>query len=171
MSGGSGGGWPVPERSMIATVLGVPPFAAVGLTTALTALGVLVDLTRIGTLGLVFTICYVGGCVLGVTWVRRNGLFGPMVAPPLLLAAAIPAVVLLTGTSKPGAGIADRLLVVVAPLINAFPTMAGTTALVLALGAFRLVVQRPSPVNRPPATSRGSAAREAARTSGSPRRS
>ena len=131
------------DRSVLATVLGVPPVAAVALGAVLTAVGVFVDLVRVGSLGLVFTICYITGCVLAVAWVRRDGLFGPMVQPPLLVAVAVPVVVLLAGSPKPGAGVAERLLVVGAPLVNAFPTMAWTTGIVLALGVVRLVVQRP----------------------------
>ncbi len=175
----SGGHWPMAERSLLPTVLGVPPLMAVGLAALLTALGVGVDLTRSGTLGMIFTVCYVVGCVLGAAWVRRNGLFGPMVAPPLLLAVAVPAVVLLAGTPKPGAGIAERLLVIGAPLVNAFPTMAWTTALVLALGVTRLVLQRPldeddedAPVERKVSSRRAKGApRGATRTPASPRRS
>ena len=163
---GSGGRWPVSERSTIATVLGIPPFAAFGLAAVLTGLGVLVDLLRAGTLGTVFTICYVVGCVLAVVWVRRSGLFWPMVQPPLLLAVAVPAVVLLAGTPKPGAGVAQRLLVIGAPLVNSFPVMAWTTGAVVAIGIARLVVQREKVSPSAPAAARG-----AARTSGSPRRS
>jgi hypothetical protein len=131
------------ERSILPTVLGVPPIAAVGLAAALTAIGVLVDLTRIGNLSTVFTICHISGCVLAVIWVRRNGLFGPMVQPPLLVAAAVPVVVLLTGTPRPGQGVAERLLVIGAPLVNAFPVMAWATGTVLVLGLLRIVLQRP----------------------------
>jgi hypothetical protein len=154
------------ERSVIATVLGVPPLAAVGLAAVLTAVGVTVDLVRAGTLGVVFTVCYIAGCVLAVVWVRRSSLFWPMVQPPLLLAVAVPAVVLLAGTPKPGAGVAERLLVIGAPLVNSFPTMAWTTGIVVAIGVTRLLVQREkvSPSGR-------DAARGAARTSRSPRRS
>ncbi|WP_219414838.1 DUF6542 domain-containing protein [Pseudonocardia nigra] len=180
---GAGGRWPMAERSVLTTVLGVPPLAAIGLAAALTALGVFVDLARVGTLGAVFTICHITGCVLAVAWVRRDGLFGPMVQPPLLVAVAVPVVVLLMGTPKPGAGVAERLLVIGAPLVNAFPIMAWTTGLALALGVFRLVVQRPvdapAEPKRPavssrrgsPAGSGRGAARGAARRSVSPRRS
>ncbi|MDT7707447.1 MAG: hypothetical protein QOG20_3054 [Pseudonocardiales bacterium] len=195
---GTGGRWPMPDRSLIATVLGVPPLAAIGIAAVLTAAGVLFDLARAGTLGVVFTICYVVGCVLAVVWVRRSGLFGPMVQPPLLLAVAVPVVVLVAGSQKPGAGVAERLLVIGAPLVNSFPTMAWVTGIVVAIGAFRLVVQRPldgepaprvskadaararaaerAAVSRPapargPRPSERDAARGAARTSRSPRRS
>jgi hypothetical protein len=153
----------MPARSLMATVLGVHPAMAVGVAAALTAVGVAIDLLRVGTLGTAFTVCYLTGCVLATAWVRRSGLFWPMVAPPLLMAVAVPVVVLVAGTPRPGAGIAQRLLVIGAPLVNGFPMMAWTTGLVLVLGLFRLVTQRVSP-------GRG-AARAGARTSTSPRRS
>jgi hypothetical protein len=153
----------VAERSLLPNVLGVGALPAVGLAAALTALGVAVDLLRIGTLGTVFTICYLTGCVLGAAWVRREGLFWPLVLPPLLMAVTVPVVVLLAGEPAPGAGVAQRLLVIGAPLVNGFPMMAWTTGLTLAVGVFRLVTQR---VRRGPGAARG-----AARTSASPRRS
>ncbi|MFC4946962.1 DUF6542 domain-containing protein [Pseudonocardia sp. GCM10023141] len=179
-NGGGSGRWPMAERSILSTVLGVPPLAAVGLAAVLTALGVFVDLARIGGLGLIFTLCYLVGCTLAVAWVRRRSLFGPMVQPPLLLVVAVPAVVLLAGTPKPGAGIAERAIVIGAPLVNAFPTMAWTTAIAVAVGIARIGLQRP--LDEPPAkvssrprgsgsASAAGAARGAARTSASPRRS
>lgn len=141
------------DRSLLSTVLGVPPWGAVGLAAVLTAVGVFVDLMRIGSLGAIFTVLFVSGCVLAVAWVRRGGLFGPMVQPPLLVALAVPTIVLLAGTPAPGAGVAERLLVIGAPLVNAFPVMAWTTGGVLALGFLRIAVQRPlrGPVRRAPA--------------------
>jgi hypothetical protein len=158
-----GGPWPMPDRSLMATVLGINPALAVGVAAALTAVGVGIDLWRVGTLSTVFTVCYLTGCVLATAWVRRSGVFWPMVAPPLLMAVAVPVVVLVAGTPRPGAGIAQRLLVIGAPLVNGFPMMAWTTGLVLALGLFRLVTQREH-------HGRG-AARAGGRTSASPRRS
>lgn len=158
-----GGPWPMPDRSLMATVLGINPALAVGVAAALTAVGVAIDLWRVGTLSTVFTVCYLTGCVLATAWVRRSGVFWPMVAPPLLMALAVPVVVLVAGTPRPGAGIAQRLLVIGAPLVNGFPMMAWTTGLVLALGLFRLVTQREH-------HGRG-AARAGGRTSASPPRS
>jgi hypothetical protein len=148
-----GGRWPMADRSLLATVLGVPPVAAIGIAAVLTAIGATVDLLRIGSLGTVFTVCFIAGCVLAVAWVRRSGLFGPMVQPPLLVAIAVPVVVLLAGTPAPGAGVAERLLVIGAPLVNAFPIMAWGTGAVLVLGLVRLVVQRtprPKPGSKAP---------------------
>ena len=163
------------QRSVLAAVLGLRPVAAIGLGALLTAIGVVVDLTWVGSLGAVFTICYVSGCLLAVAWVRREGLFGPLVQPPLLVAVAVPAVVLLSGSPRPGQGVTERLLVIGAPLVNAFPVMAATTAAVVALGVLRMVLQRPlEPPQPPPVSARRSgqaAARGGARTSRSPRRS
>src|ERR1700754_1648300 len=163
------------QRSVLGAVLGLRPVVAIGLGAALTAVGVLVDLTWVGSLGTVFTICYISGCLLAAAWVRRDGLFGPLVQPPLLVAVAVPAVVLLGGSPRPGQGVTERLLVIGAPLVNAFPVMAGTTAAVVALGVLRMEPQRPlEPPQPPPVSARRSgqaAARGGARTSRSPRRS
>lgn len=142
------GHWPVAERSLVATVLGIPPLAAVGLAFGLTALGVFVDLQRIGTVGSVFGILYATGCVLAMAWVRRRNLFAPLVQPPLLLAAAVPAIVLLGDGAGDGGVGGSTLLAVGAPLVNSFPTMAATSAVVLVLGLGRLLRQR----DRTPAT-------------------
>jgi hypothetical protein len=166
-NGHGGGLWPVPERSLLASVLGIPPLAAVGVAFGLTALGVFIDVVRIGTVGAVFQVTYVTGCLLAVAWVRRSDMFAPMVQPPLLLAVVVPAVVLLSSEPRPGSGITERLLVVGAPMVNAFPTLAWTTAAVLAVGGARLVLQRERQVS----ARRGSgAARAAARRPASPRR-
>jgi hypothetical protein len=165
----------VGERSLLTTVLGIPPLAAVGLAFGFTTLGVFVDLQRIGTVGSVFQVLYFAGCVLAMTWVRRRNLFAPIVQPPLLLAVAVPAIVLLGDDSGGG----STLLTVAAPLVNSFPTMAVTSGVVLALGLFRFFVQRERrapqvddrPSRRSDARTGATAALSAARKQTSPRRS
>jgi hypothetical protein len=109
-----------------------------------------------------------------------------MVQPPLLAAVLIPVLVLVVGT--PGPGLTETLLMVGAPLVNAFPTMAVATGTTLLIGLLRLIVQRTGPedalarlgrigvrgaaTDEPVSAPRGSgAARGAGRRSGSPRRS
>ncbi|MEJ8280457.1 DUF6542 domain-containing protein [Pseudonocardia spirodelae] len=138
------GGWPVRERSLIPPVLGVPPLAATGLAVGTTAIGVFADLVRIGTVGRVFEIAYLLGCVLAVSWVRRRGIFLPAVQPPLLLAVLVPLVAVLIGAPS-GGGTAQSVLMAGAPLINAFPAMAVTTVVVLLVAGFRLLRQRLGP--------------------------
>ena len=66
-----------PSARCMATVLGDPPRSpAVGLAVGVHRPRRGVDLRRIGTLGTVFTVCYLSGCVLASAWVRRSGLFG-----------------------------------------------------------------------------------------------
>lgn len=125
-------------------MLGIPPLAAVGLALVTTALGVFVDLLRIGTVGRVFEIGYLLGCVLAVGWVRRRSIFLPAVQPPLLLAVVVPVMAVLIGAPT-GGGAAQSALMAGAPLINAFPAMALTTVVVALVTAFRLLRQRLGP--------------------------
>ena len=115
----------------------------------LTAIGVFIDIERLNRLGIVFQACYFLGCMLAVVVVQRKGLFGPMVQPPLILAMAVPGVVLAAGSLPTGGGIVATALAVGTPLINGFPTMAITTGLVLAIGAFRLITQRQPTARHP----------------------
>jgi hypothetical protein len=65
-----------------------------------------------------------------------------MVQPPLLVAVLVPVIVLLVGPPRSGGGMTETLLLIGAPLINSFPTMATTTAVVVAIGVGRLLLQR-----------------------------
>ncbi len=139
------GSWPVRERSLIGPVLGIPPLMAVALAMGLTAVGVGVDLLRVGTVATIFQIGYGAGCLLAVAWVRRRSIFLPAIQPPLLLAVVVPVLAVLVGAPSSTAGVTEHLLLAGAPLINAFPAMAVTTVLVLLLAGYRLVRQRTGP--------------------------
>ncbi len=140
------------ECSLLNDRPGLPWWAAVGCALGLTTVGVFVDIERLNRLGIVFQACYFLGCLLAVVVVERKGLFGPMVQPPLILAVAVPGVVLAIGSLPTGGGVLAAALTVGTPLINGFPTMAITTGLVLAIGVFRLVTQRPPTPRRTPTT-------------------
>ena len=142
--------------SALSTVRGVPWWAAVLLALAFTGLGVFVDLERINRLGLIFQGCYFAGCVLAVIWVQRRGLFGPMVQPPLILALAVPGVVLAASGGTSGDGLTAKALAVGTPLINGFPTMAITTGITVLIGLIRILRQR---APRPPVRVQPSARR------------
>lgn len=131
------------DASLFPDRVGVPWWGAVIIAVALASTGAFADLQRINRLGLIFQGCYFLGCLLAIVLVQRKGLFGPMVQPPLILAVAVPGVVLLSGGGGPtGGNLAAKALSVATPLINGFPTMAMTTALTVAVGAFRLLTQR-----------------------------
>jgi hypothetical protein len=120
----------------------MPWWAALLCTLALAATGVFADLERLNRLSVVFQACYFLGCLLAVVVVQRKGVFAPMVAPPLILAVAVPGVVWATGTTPTGGGLVATALAVGTPLINGFPTMAITTGFTVAIGGFRLFFQR-----------------------------
>jgi hypothetical protein len=136
------------ECSLLPDRPGAPWWAAVLSALGLTAVGVFADIERLNRLGIVFQACYFVGCLLAVVVVQRKGLFGPMVQPPLILAIAVPGVVVAAGSLPTSGGMMATALAVGTPLINGFPTMAITTGLVLAIGAFRLVTQRRPSVRR-----------------------
>jgi len=124
---------------------GIPWWAAVLCALAFAATGVFADLERLNRLGIVFQACYFLGCLLAVVVVQHKGLFAPMVQPPLILAVAVPGVVLTAGAPPRGGGVIATALAVGTPLINGFPTMAITTGFTLAIGIFRLITQRRYP--------------------------
>lgn len=131
------------ERSLLSDRVGLRWWAAISLALGLTAAGVFVDVQRFNRLGIFFQACYFLGCLLAVVLVQRKGLFGPMVQPPLILALAVPSVVLAVGSVSIGGGSTAAALAVGTPLINGFPTMAVTTGAALAVGVMRLLTQRP----------------------------
>ena len=158
----------------------LPPWAAVGWPRRSPRSASASTCSGSARLGAVFTVCYVVGCLLAVAWVRRDGLFWPLVQPPLLVAVAVPVVVLLAGSPRPDTGIAEQALVIGAPLVNAFPIDGADHR----AGAGRRGCSGCSPSGcgrptaggkrRPVSSRRGpaaDAAPAAARTSGSPRRS
>lgn len=130
------------ERALLPDRAGLPWWAAVLGTLAIAAVGVFVDMERLNRLGVVFQVCYFLGCLLAVVVVQRKGLFAPMAQPPLILAVAVPGVVLAIGPTPTDSGMIATALTIGTPLINGFPTMAITTGVTLAVGIFRLIVQR-----------------------------
>ena len=134
------------ERSIVRTVRGLRWWASLALAALLTVGGVGIDLLATGELGVVFTSCFAGGCILATAWARRDSLFVPLVQPPLLLAVAVPAVVVATGSLPRSGGTASALLAIGGPLVNGFPTLAISTAICLALGFVR---SRIEPYHRP----------------------
>jgi hypothetical protein len=142
------------ERPIVGNRRGLPWWAAVLLAFVVAALAAYIDLHRQNSLGRIYQVAYILGCLLAIALVRRRNLFGPMVQPPLVFAVtAIGGVIL----NQPGpvfsTGLKQLLLSVALPLTSNFPTMAITTGVVLAIGGFRLWRQRdPNPKvrsNRP----------------------
>jgi hypothetical protein len=125
------------ERSVVRSLRGLRWWGSLLLAAVLTGTGIAIDLVTSGELGVVFTACFAAGCILATAWARRDSLFVPLVQPPLLLAVGVPAVVAATGSLPRSGGTASTLLAIGGPLVNAFPTLAVTTAVCLGLGFVR----------------------------------
>ncbi|MDQ3578155.1 MAG: hypothetical protein M3443_11260, partial [Actinomycetota bacterium] len=126
------------ERPILGSSRGLPWWGAVLPAFGLALVTAVIDVQRQGTLGWVYQVGFVLGCVGAICAVRRRNLFGPMVQPPLVFAVtAIGAVLALA--PKAGSGGAKQLLLSVAvPLTSNFPTMGGTTVVVVAIGLARI---------------------------------
>ncbi len=146
---------PVPwdERPVVGSRRGLPWWAAVLVGFGLAVVGALIGKPSQGNIPLIFTVCYIAGAVIAVCAVRRRGLFGPMVMPPLVLAVTVPGVILLTSGSQ-GDDMLSKALNIGTPLINGFPTMAITTGITLLIGFVRIFRERD-----PDAPKKGKAAR------------
>lgn len=88
-----------------------------------------------------FSVCYVAGCVLAVLAVRSSGLFTAVIQPPLILFGAVPAAYLAFHGSTIN-GLKDILINCGYPLIERFPLMFFTSAIVLVIGAVRWYLDR-----------------------------
>ncbi|MGW4519904.1 DUF6542 domain-containing protein [Amycolatopsis sp. NPDC004378] len=134
---------PVPwdERPVVGSGRGLPWWAAVLIGLGLAVLGAFVAKPSQTSIPVFFVVCYIAGAVIAVCAVRRRGLFGPMVMPPLVLAVAVPSVILLTSGSA-GDDTLSKILSIGTPLINGFPVMAITTGITLLIGFARIFRER-----------------------------
>ncbi|TNC29637.1 DUF6542 domain-containing protein [Amycolatopsis alkalitolerans] len=155
---------PWDARPIVGERRGLPWWGAVLLAFGLALLGAIIDMQLRSGLGWVFGICYFLGSVGAICAVQRRSLFGPMVQPPLVLAIAVPLVVLLISGLPANSDTLAKALAVGTPLINGFPTMAVTTGFTLAIGILRLYRERDpnsadkAPARRPSASRGGGAA-------------
>jgi hypothetical protein len=139
------------HRSVLPRVPGIPWWGAVLLAVTATAVGFAYDAgTGDKTLSGVFSVCYVIGCLLAVLAVRQSGVFSAVIQPPLILFFAVPTAYFVFHGSKI-TGIKDTLINCGYPLIERFPLMFFTTAVVLLIGMGRwylgMSARRAAPVD------------------------
>lgn len=130
------------ERPIFGESRGLPWWGAILLALLVSALGAAVDLKLNDKTTLLFQATYFIACVAAVCWVGRRNLFGPMVQPPLILAAVLIGLELMENGLPKNLELKEFLLSYGIPVINGFPTMAITTGVTLAVGLFRLFWQR-----------------------------
>ncbi|AHH95925.1 hypothetical protein GCM10010174_25380 [Kutzneria viridogrisea] len=112
-------------------------WVAVLLALGTTVLAAVLDNQVNHKLGPVFQCGYVAGCLLAVCLVRRRNLFGPVVQPPLVMAAVVLAM------TAPGHG--NGVGVVIAAgqsLVDSYWVLVGTTVGTLLIGTARALAGR-----------------------------
>lgn len=128
------------QRSALPRVPGIPWWGAIVLGATCTAVGFAYDAgSGGGELSAVFSIFYIAGCILAVLAVRQSGVFTAVIQPPLLLFGAVPTAYYLFHSSEI-TGIKDLLINCGYPLIERFPLMFFTSAVVLVIGLARWYV-------------------------------
>jgi hypothetical protein len=125
------------HRSVHPNIPGVPWWGAVLIAATLMAVGFAFDAgSGAKELTSVFSGTYVVGCILAVLAVRQAGIFTAVIQPPLLLFGAVPtAYFVFTGSTL--SNIKDTLINCAYPLIERFPLMFFTSAVVLLIGMAR----------------------------------
>lgn len=118
----------------------VPAPAALAATLVLTVAAGWLDLRLFGGTGRLVATVFVLGSVLTVLVVRHRGVPLVMLSAPLvpIIGMLVPALLF----TAHDASTTVLLLSAARPVIVHFPAVAGTTVLVLALGALRLVLNR-----------------------------
>ncbi|NKE57900.1 hypothetical protein FXN61_14075, partial [Lentzea sp. PSKA42] len=133
-------------RAIFGSFKGVPWWAAILCALVPAFIGAFIDINSSKTVGWTFNAVFFVGALAGILLVQRRSLFAPMVQPPLILAATVPLLVMFTGGVQKG-GLASMAIGLGRPLIDSFPVMAVTTAVTVALGILRIVIQKDP--NRP----------------------
>ncbi|WP_229813096.1 DUF6542 domain-containing protein [Lentzea flava] len=133
-------------KAIFGSFKGIPWWAAILCALIPAFIGAFIDINSSKTVGWTFNGVFFVGALAGILLVQRRSLFAPMVQPPLVLAATVPTLVLLTGGVQKG-GLSAMALGLGKPLIDSFPVMAVTTAVTVVLGIVRIFIQKDP--NRP----------------------
>ncbi|MET9228257.1 DUF6542 domain-containing protein [Lentzea sp. NPDC003310] len=128
-------------RALFGEFKGIPWWAAILAALVPAFIGAFIDINSSKTVGWTFNVVFFVGALAAIVLVQRRSLFGPMVQPPLVLAATVPTLVLLTGGVAKG-GLSTMALGLGKPLIDSFPVMAITTAVTVGLGILRMILQK-----------------------------
>lgn len=127
---------------MLPTVRGLPWWGAVLVATVITGIGAVIDASNTDALGAIFKFCYLVGCVAAALAVRRRALFTAAAQPPLI-AFLVGIIALYTlNADRAGSGLKSLIFRVLLPIANAFPWMALTFLVTLALVVARWYLTR-----------------------------
>ncbi|WP_233442297.1 DUF6542 domain-containing protein [Lentzea atacamensis] len=128
-------------KAIFGSFKGIPWWAAILCALVPAFIGAFIDISSSKTVGWTFNAVFFVGALVAILLVQRRSLFAPMVQPPLVLAATVPLLVMLTGGVQKG-GLAAMAIGLAKPLVDSFPVMAVTTAVTVTLGIIRIVIQK-----------------------------
>lgn len=131
---------PADQQSVLPGIPGVPWWGAVLIAAVCTAIGATADALLNNSLGLIYNICFLVGCVLAALAVRRRALFTAAVQPPLITAVigliSLWSLAAANNDSTKPQGMRSAVLKVALPFANLFPwilgVFLGTLVIVLA---------------------------------------
>ncbi|ROZ93734.1 hypothetical protein EEB19_16930 [Gordonia sp. OPL2] len=133
---------PLDQQSVLPTVRGLPWWGAVLVATVITGIGAVIDASNTDALGAIFKFCYLVGCVAAALAVRRRALFTAAAQPPLI-AFLVGIIALYTlNADQASSGLKSLIFRVLLPIANAFPWMALTFLVTLALVVARWYLTR-----------------------------
>ena len=122
---------------MIPTIPGVPSWGAVLIAVTFTTIGFAFDAgSGSKELTLAFAAGYAIGCIAAAVAVRQPSIFTAVIQPPLILFVTVPGAYFLFN-GGPMDGLKDLLINCGYPLIERFPLMFFTSAIVLLVGLVR----------------------------------
>jgi hypothetical protein len=147
------------HRSIIPTVPGIPSWGAVLIAVTFATIGFAYDAGSGGKeLTMAFAVAYGAGCILAVLAVRQAAVFTAVIQPPLILFIVVPgAYFIFHGGSVDG--IKEIAINCGYPLIERFPVMFFTSAIVLLIGMVRwymgMSARRAAPAEAEPVETEG----------------
>ncbi|AVM01355.1 hypothetical protein C6V83_15005 [Gordonia iterans] len=137
---------PADQQSVIPGVPGVPWWGAVLIAAVLTAIGATIDALANSSLGLVYNLFFLFGCVIAALAVRRRALFTAAVQPPLVSVfiglTALWGLAQAASTNNKPQGMRQVVLNVALPFSNLFPWIAGVFLVTLLIVLVRWFVTR-----------------------------
>lgn len=137
---------PADEQSVLPGMPGVPWWGAILIAAGITAVGATIDALTNSSLGLLYNVFYLIGCVAAVLAVRRRALFTAAVQPPLVTLIigliSLYGLTLANGDAGKPQGMRSAVLNIALPFSNLFPWIFGTFVITLLIAAVRWFVTR-----------------------------
>ncbi|GAA4758145.1 DUF6542 domain-containing protein [Gordonia alkaliphila] len=132
---------PADKQSVLPGFVGVPWWGALLIAAGCTALGATIDSLINSSLGLIYNVFFLIGCVVAALAVRRRALFTAAVQPPLITLTigliSLFSLVSISNTSGKPQSLSKTVLNIAMPYSNLFPWIITTFVLCVAIAVAR----------------------------------